>query len=256
MNRKTILDILKMKGTAPIAMLTAYDYPMAHMLDEAGVDVLLVGDSVGNVIYGAENTLGVTVDDIVRHARAVARGARQALVVADMPFGSYQASAGAAVNHAARMLAEGGAHAVKLEGGVAVAATIRRLVEVGIPVMGHVGLTPQSVHQLGGYRIHGKTNLEAKKVFEDARAVEKAGAFAVVLECVEAELARTISQELAIPTIGIGSGPGCDGQVLVTNDLMGLTVSPVPKFVEPLADLRPLVTETARRFVDKVKTRA
>ena len=254
MSRRTIVDILKMKNQSPIAMLTAYDFPTARMLDEAGVDILLVGDSLGNVVYGEDDTLGVSVDDIVRHARAVARATQGALVVADMPFGSYQASAAAAVNHAARMLSEGRAQAVKLEGGTAVAPTLRRLVEIGVPVMGHVGLTPQSVHQLVGYRIQGKTTLEAKKIFEDAKAVEKSGAFAVVLECVEPELAKTITQELAIPTIGIGSGPSCDGQVLVTNDLMGLTVSPVPKFVEPLADLRPLITETARRFCEKVKS--
>lgn len=253
MTKKTILDLMKMKKNAPIAMLTAYDYQMAAMLDETGVDMLLVGDSLGNVIYGLDSTLPVSIEDMIRHTQSVARAAKQALVVGDMPFGSYQTSMATAVKNAVRLLAEGGAQAVKLEGGAHMGPTIKRLVEVGIPVMGHVGLTPQSVHQLGGYRIQGKTNLEAKKIFDDARAVEKAGAFSVVLECVDPELAATITQELSIPTIGIGSGSKCDGQVLVVNDLLGLTVSSVPKFVEPTANLRPIITEAAKKYIQRVK---
>lgn len=255
MTQKTILDIMKMKNSDPIAMLTAYDYPMAAMLDESGVDILLVGDSLGSVIYGNADTLGVTMDDMVRHTKAVARGANRALVVGDMPFGSYQSSMAIAVKNASRLLSEGGAHAVKLEGGSHMAPTVKKMVEVGIPVMGHVGLTPQSVNQMGGYRIHGKTTLEAKKIFDDAKAIEKAGAFAIVLECVETALAETITKELSIPTIGIGSGLSCDGQVLVVNDLLGLTVSFVPKFVEPTTDLRPIITQAAKKYIEKVKVK-
>jgi 3-methyl-2-oxobutanoate hydroxymethyltransferase len=250
---RTIPEILAAKGRERIAALTAYDYQVASMLDEAGIDILLVGDSVGNVIYGLPTTLGVTMEMMIRHTSAVSRAARKSLVVADLPFGSYQPSSEMAVTNAVRLIAEGGAQAVKLEGGRVMAETVRRMVDVGIPVMGHVGLTPQSYHQLGGYRMRGKTEEEAEGIREDARAIEKAGAFSVVLECVEPSLAAEITRSIAIPTIGIGSGPHCDGEVLVTHDLLGLTVSHVPKFVEPLADLRSAVSEAAAAYLRRVK---
>ncbi|MFH1018966.1 MAG: 3-methyl-2-oxobutanoate hydroxymethyltransferase [Pseudomonadota bacterium] len=249
----TALDILRRKGKERIAVLTAYDFQVASMLDEAGIDILLVGDSMGNVVYGAPDTLSVTVDDVVRHTQAVARGAKRALVVADMPFGSYQPSQETAVKNAVRFLAEGSAHAVKLEGGRGMAETIRRLVEIGIPVMGHIGLTPQSIHQLGGYQMQGKSEADVDRLMADAKAVAQAGAFSVVLECIQPELAARITKDVPIPTIGIGSGPDCDGQVLVSNDLFGLTVSFVPKFVKPLANARALITEAAKGFVRQVK---
>jgi 3-methyl-2-oxobutanoate hydroxymethyltransferase len=250
---QTAVDLLRRKGGKKIAVLTAYDFQIASMLDEAGVDALLVGDSMGNVVYGAPNTLSVTVEDMIRHTRAVALAAKKALVIADMPFGSYQPSVETAVRNATRFLAEGSAHAVKLEGGRAMAETIRRLVEVGIPVMAHVGLTPQSVHQLGGYQMQGKSDPDAERISADARAVAEAGAFAVVLECVQPEVAARITRQIPIPTIGIGSGPDCDGQVLVSNDLFGLTVGYVPKFVKPLANARALITEAAKQFVTQVR---
>jgi 3-methyl-2-oxobutanoate hydroxymethyltransferase len=250
----TLQDIVKMKGNERIASLTAYDFQMAAMLDQAGIDILLVGDSMGNIVYGAPHTLSVTIDDMIRHTRAVARAARRAMVVADLPFGSYQPSVEIAVLSASRCLAEGEAHAVKLEGGVAMSQTIERLVDVGIPVMGHVGLTPQSIHQLSGYRIQGK-NGDADRVFEDAKAVEKAGAFSIVLECVEPNLAAQITKALKIPTIGIGSGQACDGEILVSNDAFGLTVGHVPKFVSPLANLKEVVTNAAKAYVTRTKSK-
>jgi 3-methyl-2-oxobutanoate hydroxymethyltransferase len=250
---RTVPELRATKGRERLAVLTAYDFQIASMLDEAGIDILLVGDSLGNVIYGLPTTLGVTLEDTLRHTMAVTRATKQALVVADMPFGSYQPSVEMAVTNASRLIAEGGAQAVKLEGGRPMAETVHRLVEVGIPVMGHVGLTPQSYHQLGGYRIRGKSNGEAEAIHQDALAIEKAGAFAVVLECVEPALASEITRALSIPTIGIGSGPDCDGQVLVTNDLLGLTVSHVPKFVEPLANLRTVILEAAQNYVRRTK---
>ena len=253
MAQLTILDILSRKGKEKIAVLTAYDFQMAKMLDEAGVDILLVGDSVGNTVYGEPTTLNVSIDDMVRHTAAVSKGTERALVVADMPFGSYQPSETLAVQNASRLLAQGRAHAVKLEGGLPIAQTVQRLVDIGIPVMGHVGLTPQSIHQLGGYRIHGKTDAGAERIHTDALAIAQAGAFALVLECVTPEVAARITKAVSIPTIGIGSGPTCDGQVLVTNDLLGLTVSHVPKFVKPVANLRTVITEGVKTYVRNVK---
>ncbi len=249
----TALDILRRKGKEKIAALTAYDFPIATMLDEAGIDLILVGDSMGNAVYGNPNTLSVTVEDTLRHTQAVSRAVKHALVVADMPFGSYQPSVETAVRNAVRFLAEGSAHAVKLEGGRSMADTIRRLVEIGIPVMGHVGLTPQSIHQLGGYQMQGKNGADADRLMAEASAVAEAGAFSVVLECIQPELAAQITKHIPIPTIGIGSGPDCDGQILVSNDLFGLTVSYVPKFVKPLANARALITEAAQGFVRQVK---
>lgn len=244
------------KGRSPLTMLTAYDHPTAHALDAAGIDLLLVGDSVGTVIYGEPDTLGVTLEDILRHTRAVARAAKRAMVVADMPFLTYQASDEQAVLNAGRLLKEGRAQAVKLEGGEEYASTVRSLIRAGIPVMGHIGLMPQSIHAAGGYRMHGKTVDEATALLQSAQALADAGAFALVLECVEASLAARITAALPIPTIGIGSGPACDGQVLVTHDLLGLTAGHVPRFVTPVAQLSTLMTEGARAFAKATRAPA
>jgi 3-methyl-2-oxobutanoate hydroxymethyltransferase len=234
-----------------IAMLTAYDYTFAQIFDAAGIDVLLVGDSLGNVVQGRETTLPVTLDEIVYHTRLVARGARRALVVADMPFGSYQISAEEALRNAFRCVKEGGAHAVKLEGGTAVGDTIRRIVDAEIPVMGHVGLTPQAIHRMGGHRVQGRTEPGRARVLSDARAVEEAGAFAVVLEGIPVDLAREVTRSLSIPTIGIGAGLDCDGQVLVMHDLLGLS-DWTPSFVKQYAKLGAVASQAARAFAEEV----
>ncbi|MDJ0849790.1 MAG: 3-methyl-2-oxobutanoate hydroxymethyltransferase [Myxococcota bacterium] len=234
-----------------ITMLTAYDCTFAQIFDAAGIDVLLVGDSLGNVVQGQETTLPVTLDETVYHTRMVARGARRALVVADMPFGSYQISAEDALRNAIRCVKEGGAQAVKLEGGTAVLDTIRRIVAAEIPVMGHVGLTPQAIHRMGGHRVQGRTEKSRARVLADARAVEEAGAFAVVLEGMPVDLAREVSEALSIPTIGIGAGVHCDGQVLVMHDLLGLS-DWTPSFVKPYANLGALASQAARRFAEEV----
>jgi 3-methyl-2-oxobutanoate hydroxymethyltransferase len=236
-----------------ITMLTAYDATMARLLDRAGIDVLLVGDSLGTVILGSDTTLTVTLEAVIHHTRAVSRGAGRALVVADMPFLTYQVDIPDAVRNAGRLLQEGGAAAVKLEGGLAVADTIRRLVSLGIPVMGHVGLTPQSVHQLGGFRAVGKTQNEAAALIDDARAVQHAGAFAVVLESVPAEIAEAITKELTIPTIGIGAGPACDGQVLVSYDAFGIFDAFVPRFVKQYARLGDEIVDAAKKYIADVR---
>src|SRR5690349_3837316 len=215
-----------------IAMVTAYDATFARMLDEGGADILLVGDSLGMVVQGQETTLPVTVDEMLYHCRAVARGSKRAHLVGDMPFMSYQVSPEEAVRNAGRFLSEGGMHAVKLEGGADMVKTIRRIVAAGIPVMGHVGLTPQSVHAMGGFKVQGKGVEEGQRVLDDARAVAEAGAYALVLEGIPSQLASRITAELPIPTIGIGAGPHCDGQVLVCYDLLGLTPERTPKFVK------------------------
>jgi 3-methyl-2-oxobutanoate hydroxymethyltransferase len=227
---------------------------MARLLDRAGVDVLLVGDSLGTVIMGYETTLPVTLDAMIHHARAVSNGARRALVVADLPFLTYQASVSEAVRNAGRLLQQGGAAAVKMEGGAAIADAVQRLVDVGIPVMGHVGLTPQSVHTLGGFRPVGRTKPEAEAIAEDARALQQAGAFAVVLESVPSQVAEAITSELKIPTIGIGAGPMCDGQVLVSYDAFGLFDTFVPKFVKQYAQLGDEMTAAAREYVADVQS--
>ncbi|HYB12789.1 MAG TPA: 3-methyl-2-oxobutanoate hydroxymethyltransferase [Myxococcota bacterium] len=234
------------------SMLTAYDYPFARIFDEVGIDVLLVGDSLGNVVQGLDNTLPVTLEEVIYHTRMVARAARRALVVGDMPFGSYQVCAEDAVRSAVRLIKEGGAHAVKLEGGISVSKTIGRIVGAEIPVMGHVGLTPQAIHRMGGYRVQGRGESERSRVLEDAQAVEEAGAFAVVLEGMPADLASEITQRLAIPTIGIGAGVGCDGQVLVMHDVLGLSDGFAPSFVKQYASLGPLVAQAARSFAEDV----
>ena len=234
-----------------IAMLTAYDFGFASLFDQAGIDVLLVGDSLGNVIQGHATTLPVTLDEMIYHTRLVARGARHALVVADLPFGSYQITPEDGLRSAVRCVKEGGAHAVKLEGGQAVADTIARIVAAEIPVMGHVGLTPQAIHRMGGYRVQGRGESGRAGVLADAQAVEAAGAFAVVLEGMPAELAAEITRSLAIPTIGIGAGVDCDGQVLVMHDLLGLSDG-APGFAKQYANLGALAVQAARRFADEV----
>lgn len=252
--KKTILDIQKMKADGrKIAVLTCYDYPTASIVDGCGIDMILVGDSVGVVVAGHENTLPVTMDEMIYHMKAVMRAEPKALVVADMPFLSYQVSLDEARRNAGRLVKEGGAVAVKLEGGENVAPTIRAVVEMDIPVMAHIGLTPQSIHRMGGYRVQGKKEEQAEKLLADARAVEAAGAFAVVLEGIPLKLARRITAELAIPTIGIGAGPHCDGQVLVIHDILGLCEKYSPKFVKRYADVKSVMTEAVSRYIDEVR---
>ncbi len=250
----TVPEIIKMKQRGEkITCLTAYDYSFARILDEAGVDILLVGDSLGCVVQGRENTLSVTLDEMIYHTRAVARGTEHALVVGDMPFLSYQASKEQAVQNAGRFLQEAGAEAVKLEGGVAMRETIAKIVEVGIPVMGHVGLTPQSIHRFGGYKIQGKGKDQREAVLRDALAVEEAGSFALVLEAIPRELAGEITGRLSVPTIGIGAGASCDGQVLVIHDMLGLFQDFTPKFVKRYADLKGVITTAVKQFVGEVR---
>lgn len=236
-----------------ITMLTAYDYPTSVILDEAGIDMLLVGDSIATVIYGEPNTLSVTLEDIIRHSKAVSRGAQRALVVADMPFMSYQVSTEQAMTNAGRLIKEGNAQAIKLEGGVEVQHTVRSMVRAGIPVVGHIGLTPQSIHVLGTYRMHGKTSEERIYLLDSAQALTEAGAFCIVLECIQEDLASEISRLIEIPTIGIGSGPDCDGQVLVTHDLIGMTIGKVPKFVQPVKSLKDAVKSSALEYIHRTK---
>jgi 3-methyl-2-oxobutanoate hydroxymethyltransferase len=244
----------KERGEA-ITMLTAYDYPTAMAMDKAGVDSILVGDSLAMVVLGYENTLPVTMDEMLHHARAVARGAKSALLVGDMPFMSYQVSVEDAVRNAGRFLQNGGMDAVKLEGGRERADAVRAIVGAGIPVMGHLGLTPQSVHQLGGFRAQGKTASAAKILLEDAKILEEAGAFSLVLESVPARLAEYISKQISIPTIGIGAGAGCDGQVLVTHDLLGLFERFTPKFVKQYAKLHEDLNKAFTDYIDDVKNK-
>jgi 3-methyl-2-oxobutanoate hydroxymethyltransferase len=238
----------------PLSMLTAYDFTFARIFDAAGVDLLLVGDSLGNVVQGEETTLPVTLEESIYHTRLVVRGASRAMVVADMPFGTYQVSPEDALRNAIRFLKEGGAQAVKLEGGNAMRHTIERLVAAGIPVMGHVGLTPQSVHSMGGLRVQGRGDQGRSRVIEDAMAVQEAGAFAVVLEGIPSELARELTGMLSIPTIGIGAGVDCDGQVLVMHDLLGLSEW-TPSFVKQYANLGQAAAQAARSYVDEVRNR-
>jgi 3-methyl-2-oxobutanoate hydroxymethyltransferase len=254
MRKITILDLQKMKDSGEkITMLTAYDYPTARMLDESGVDVLLIGDSVGNVMMGYENTLPVTIDDMVYHTRAVAKARKRALVVADMPYMSYQVSIEEARRNAGRLIQQGGAEAIKLEGGENMEAVIKALSEVDIPVMGHIGLTPQSIHRMGGYKVQGKEERQWQKLLADALAVERAGAFSVVLEAIPHELAKEITATLHIPTIGIGAGVNCDGQVLVINDVLGLSGSFRPKFVKQYVQLEPVIKKAVQDFINEVK---
>jgi len=253
--RKTILDIQKMKHDGEkISVLTAYDYPFARLLDAAGIDILLIGDTVGVVVNGHDTTLPVTLEEMIYHTRAVVRGASSALVVADLPFLSYQVDLRDARLNAGRLVKEGGAQAVKLEGGVHVAGTIQAIVDMDVPVVGHIGLTPQSIHRMGGYRVQGRREEQARQLLADARAVEKAGAFALVLEGIPAPLASEITASLSIPTIGIGAGLGCDGQVLVLHDILGLCDQFSPKFVKHYADVSTIVTAAATDYIDDVKS--
>ncbi len=246
MKRKTLLDIQRMKKEGEkITVLTAYDYPFARLMDQAGIDMILVGDSAGSVVAGYDTTLPVTMEEMLYHTRAVVRGAAQALVIADMPFLSYQVDLRDARLNAGRLIKEGGAHAVKLEGGEHIASTIRAIVDMDVPVVGHIGLTPQSIHRMGGYRVQGREEAQARQLLADARAVEEAGAFALVLEGIPAALAKEITAASGIPTIGIGAGVHCDGQVLVIHDILGLCEKYSPKFVKRFAD----VSETIRRGI-------
>jgi 3-methyl-2-oxobutanoate hydroxymethyltransferase len=257
----TVPDIRKRKrDPQKIAMLTAYDYPFARILDEAGIDVLLVGDTLGMVVQGLETTLPVTVDEIIYHLKMVARARARALVVGDLPFLSYQVSTEEALRNAGRMMKEGGAEAVKLEGGIHVAETIAALAAVDIPVMGHIGLTPQSVHRMGGHKVQGKKHGHAaggrERLLEDAAAVEEAGAFALVLEGIPLDLAAEITEKVSIPTIGIGAGVHCDGQVLVLHDLLGLFDRFAPKFTKRYVNLKDVVSGAVREYIAEVESGA
>ncbi len=237
-----------------LSMLTAYDYSTAKLEDAAGIDGILIGDSLGNVIMGLEDTISVTMEDMIHHSAAVARGAKNTLIVCDMPFMSYQVSPQDALVNAGRLMKEGRANAVKLEGGQEVAQTIRTIVDAGIPVMAHLGLTPQSINAFGGYKVQGKSEAAAQKLLDDARAVEKAGAFALVLECVPATLAAKITQALSIPTIGIGAGAGCDGQILVYQDMLGMFSDYTPKFVQRYANIGAIMTEAFEAYISDVQS--
>ena len=243
----TTQRIRAMKGHEKIACLTAYDYAMARIMDEAGIPLILVGDSLAMTVLGYETTLPVTVNEMLHHTAAVVRGVRHALVVADMPFLSYQASIETAIDNAGRFLKEAGAHAVKVEGGAFRAPTVAALVQNGIPVLGHIGLTPQSVREMGGYKVQGRDEAHADQLVADARALESAGAFGIVLECIPATVAATITSSVGVPTIGIGAGAQCDGQILVTNDLLGLYSGVTPRFVKRYAELG---SAMAKAFAD------
>ena len=242
----------KVKGDK-ITMLTAYDYSTAKLMDQSGINGILVGDSLGMVMLGYENTLPVTMEDMIHHGAAVARGAKNALVVVDMPFMSYQTSVYDAVVNAGRLMKEGRANAVKLEGGVSVCPQIKAITDAGIPVMAHLGLTPQSINAFGGFKVQGKNEAAARKLIDDAKAVEEAGAFALVLECVPAKLAKIISEQLTIPTIGIGAGAGCDGQILVYQDMLGMFSDYTPKFVKRFAEVGSVMKEAFANYIKEVQ---
>ena len=255
MPKTTILDIYKKKAEGKkITMLTAYDYPTAQIVDQAGIDMILVGDSLGMVVQGVSSTLPVTMDEMIYHTKMVSRGTQSAMVVGDMPFLSYQTHKAEAVRNAGRFLKEAGAEAVKLEGGTQMAEAIRAIVAAGIPVVAHIGLTPQYVHALGGFKVQGKDDAAREKILADARAVQDAGAFAVVLEAIPAHLAREIHEMLHIPTIGIGAGIECDGQVLVLHDLLGLFDRFTPKFVKKYANLKELAIKAVKEYKQDVET--
>lgn len=254
MRRKTVIDLQKMKANnEKIAMITAYDATMAKLVDAGGIDMVLVGDSVGMVIQGMEDTLSVTLDDMVYHGRCVARGLSQAHLTVDMPFMSYQVSPEQALQSAGRLVQEGKAQSVKLEGGERSAPAVEKIVAAGIPVVGHIGLTPQSVNTLGGWRVQGRSDAAAEQLIRDAMVIQDAGAFALVLEMVPAELAAEVSSALRIPTIGIGAGADCDGQVLVCNDLLGLDMAFSPKFLKRYATLQDPITQAVTDYVAEVR---
>jgi len=253
--RFTITEIKEMKKKQEkIAMLTAYDYVTAKIVDEAGVPLILVGDTLGMVILGYESTIPVTMEEMIHHTKAVVRGTEKALIIGDMPFMTYHISVSDALHNAAKFIQEGGAQAVKLEGGEVVAEKVRRLVDCGIPVMGHIGLTPQSKHQLGGFKARGKEAEEARKLLNDARILEEAGAFAIVLECTPALLSKLITQKLTIPTIGIGAGPDCDGQVQVVSDMLGLFTDFVPRHAKQYARLAGEIKTAVSSYISEVKS--
>ncbi len=253
--KQTIYDFLKRKGLSPVSMLTAYDYHTARTIDEAGVDMILVGDSLGNVMLGYENTLAVTVEDMIHHGKAVCRGAKEAFVVIDMPFLSYQVCVEDAVRNAGRIVKETGCQAVKLEGGAEYADRIHAIVRAGIPVVGHIGLTPQSVNTLGGYKVQGKSLDEARKLLDDAKAIEEAGAFAITLECIPEALAQLITARSAVLTIGIGAGRYCDGQVLVYQDMLGYSDARTAKFVKQYADLHGVMLNAFKQYKTECEQR-
>jgi 3-methyl-2-oxobutanoate hydroxymethyltransferase len=253
----TVPEIRSRKRAGPpLAMVTAYDFTMARLVDEAGVDIILVGDSLGMVVQGLSNTLPVTIDEMAYHGRAVARATARAHVAGDMPFMSYQVSPAQAVENAGRLVKEGGYESVKLEGGVEIASHVRAIVRAGIPVMGHVGLQPQSVHALGGFKVQGRGTEAAAKIVADARAVEDAGAYCIVLEAIPADVAEDVTAAVSVPTIGIGAGAGCDGQVLVCTDLLGMSRGHAPKFAKRYAELGDAVVDAVRRYVGDVQSRS
>lgn len=255
-SKVTTATIREMKEkNQPIVMLTAYDYAWARMFDEAGVDMLLVGDSLGNVVLGYDSTLPVTMEDMIHHGKAVQRGAKRAMVVVDMPFMSYQICKEDALRNAGRIMKETGAQAVKLEGGAEIVDTIKAIVDAGIPVVAHLGLTPQSVHQLGGFKVQGRKEETAKKLLDDAIKIAQAGAFAIVLECVPALLAQLVSKNVSVPTIGIGAGVGCDGQVLVYHDMLGLTNGFVPKFAKQYRNFYTDIIAGVQEYAEDVRTK-
>ena len=258
MERKvTILDLqAKKERGEPITMLTAYDYPTALLVDRAGIDVILVGDSLAMVVLGHDNTLAVTMDEMIHHCKAVSKGARSPFLVGDMPFMSYQISKTEAVANAGRFLKEGGMDAVKLEGGQEMVSTVKAIIEAGIPVMGHIGLTPQSISKLGGYRVQGRDIEAAHKLLADAAALEEAGCFSIVLEAIPDRLAKLITGRASIPTIGIGAGPNCDGQVLVIHDLIGLFDRFTPKFVKKYTNINARILKALQEFREEVKSGA
>jgi 3-methyl-2-oxobutanoate hydroxymethyltransferase len=250
----TVPEIRDRKTHGPsIAVVTAYDFTMARLFDDAGVDVVLVGDSLGMVVQGLANTLPVTIDEVCYHGRAVSRGLRRAHLVGDMPFMSFQVSPAQAVENAGKMMKEGAFESVKLEGGVEIAEHVARMTSLGIPVMGHVGLAPQRVHALGGFRVQGKTDEAADRIVADAVAIEQAGAYAIVLEAMPAEVASRVTRAVSVPTIGIGAGRGCDGQVLVGTDLLGMSSGHAPKFVKHFAELGDAIVNATRAYVDEVR---
>ena len=254
MRRVTANDVMSMKAKGDkIPVVTAYDYPMALLADKAGFPIILVGDSLGMVSLGYDSTIPVTMEDMIRHTRAAARGATRSLLVTDMPFMSFQLNSEDALRNAGRLVQEGDAQSVKLEGGGAVVDSVRRIVEAGIPVMGHLGLTPQSVHRFGGYKVQGKVRQEAFQLLQDARALEEAGAYAVVLELLPAPLSRIITEKLTIPTIGIGAGPHCDGQVQVLHDILGLYSDFVPKHTKQYLQLGQLISDALGRYAQEIR---
>lgn len=243
-----------MKSKEKISMLTAYDFTIAQMVDAGGIDVILVGDSASNVMAGHETTLPITLDQMIYHAQSVVRAAKKSLVVVDLPFGTYQSDPQRALDSAVRIMKESGAHAIKLEGGKEIEKSIKRIINAGIPVMGHLGLTPQSIYQFGTYKVRAKEEAEAEKLISDARLLEELGAFSIVMEKIPAQLAKRVTESISIPTIGIGAGPHCDGQVLVVHDMLGMTHEFKPKFLRQYLNLYDKITEAVEQYVADVKS--